>query len=107
MKRKLQENVMTSKLRIAAVLGAAAILTSAIAVPAADAHMRYRHHYGHDYGYNDGGDDLAAGIFGFAAGALVGSALSNSYDDNSCYRFRTYNPRTGMYMSYDGWRHCP
>jgi len=101
---------MTNKLRIGAVLGAAAILTSAIAVPAADAHMRYRHYghnYGNHYGYNDGGGDLAAGIFGFAAGALVGSALSNSYDDNSCYRFRTYNPQTGMYMSYNGWRHCP
>ena len=67
------------------------------------------HHYGNDgyyggYGYNDG---VGVGILGFIAGAVVGNALSHSYDDNSCYRFKTYNPHTGMYMSYHGPRHCP
>ena len=52
---------------------------------------------------------LIAGVLGFTtiAGAAVGSALSHSYDNNSCYRFKTYNPNTGMYMSYNGPRHCP
>ena len=112
---------MNSKLRklvvgatAAAVLaGAALTATSASASPWPNGNSNeWRHshrHYGNDryyggYGYDDG---VGAGILGFIAGAVVGSAVSHSYDDNSCYRFRTYNPQTGMYMSYHGPRHCP
>ena len=68
---------------------------------------RYYGNYGNygNYGYYD--DGVGAGILGFIAGAFVGNTLSRSYDANSCYRFRTYNPATGMYMSYHGPRHCP
>jgi BA14K-like protein len=63
--------------------------------------------YGYGYGY-DGGGALVAGLLG----GLVAGTVANSYnqpypDGNSCYRFRTYNPTTGMYMSYNGPRHCP
>ena len=104
---------MNRKLRtVLAGVTAAAVLTGGVlAASSASAqpwpHHNYQHynHYNHyGYGYDDG---FGAGILGFVAGAFVGSALSRSYDDNSCYRFRTYNPATGMYMSYNGPRHCP
>jgi hypothetical protein len=70
------------------------------------------------------------GAAGFAAGALLGSALAPrpyyyydygppayayepgpGYDDaEACCeaRFRSYDPRSGTYMGYDGRRHpCP
>jgi hypothetical protein len=76
----------------------------------------------HQHHFNDGG--------AFAAGALGGLFIGNGYDpyddydpyyydegpdydgsyidgNNPCFRFRTYNPTTGMYMSYRGPRHCP
>jgi len=113
---------MNSKLRkvalgvtAAAVLaGGALTASSASAYPwPRDNSGQWQHShrsYGNDrydggWGYNDGVG--AAGILGFVAGAVVGSALSHSYDDNSCYRFKTYNPQTGMYMSYNGPRRCP
>lgn len=79
---------------------------------------RYRHYgygYGYGYGYPDYGDgyyddSAAAGIVGLAAGALVGSALSHrSYGGGYCAsRFRSYDPRSGTYLGYDGRRHpCP
>ncbi len=107
---------MNSKIRKVLVGVSAAVVLAGTALTATSAsanpwphnyhnHGHYNHYHG-GYGYGDGG--LGAGLFGFAAGALVGSALSHSYDDdNSCYRYRTYNPQTGMYMSYNGPRHCP
>jgi hypothetical protein len=77
--------------------------------------------YGHHY-YNDGGA-LAAGLLG---GLFLGNALGGPYYDyepdyydygpyygapypgsSYCFRFKTYNPATGMYMSNHGPRHCP
>jgi hypothetical protein len=64
-----------------------------------------------DWDDDDFGDAAAAGIFGLAAGALVGSALSQggSYGGDyhaACSRkYRSYDPATGTYMGYDGYRH--
>jgi len=64
--------------------------------------------YGYGYGYDNGGGVVAGLLGGLFAGAVVGSVANQSYyDGNSCYRFRTYNPATGMYMSNHGPRHCP
>jgi BA14K-like protein len=105
---------MTSKLAMsAAVVGASLMLA------AAPAHARW---YGHrHHGYSPWG----AGIAGFAAGALIGGALAPrpygyyygepayayAPDDAEAYceqRFRSYDPRSGTYLGYDGRRHpCP
>jgi len=72
----------------------------------------FRHYYG-----NDGGD-VAAGIAGLAAGAIVGGAIASQNRYNAEYdgggrgycaqRYRSYDPASGTYMGYDGLRHpCP
>ncbi len=79
-------------------------------------HWRPRHHdrdwrYGYrdwDDGYDGGA--AAAGIFGFAAGALVGSALSgggygSNYHAACSNKYRSYDPASGTYLGYDGYRH--
>lgn len=66
----------------------------------------------------DNNDAAIAGIFGLAAGAILGSALSANananatvYDANDRYcasRFRSYDPVSNTYLGYDGHRHyCP
>ncbi len=126
-----------------AVLSAAVAATTLTAIPAANAGDRWRYHD------NDGGDAIAAGVIGLAAGALIGSALSQPsyrepvyYDDyyyeprpvrryeyvgraydNRVYvrgslepwsrpwyrycqnRYRSFDPRTGTFMGYDGREH--
>jgi hypothetical protein len=98
---------------VAAVLAAALLLTSA------PANARWGHHHHGGWGY---------GAAGFAAGALLGSALAPrpyyygppayAYepgpgypDDAEAYceqRFRSYDPASGTYAGYDGRRHpCP
>lgn len=75
----------------------------------------YRHrHYGHRYyGRRDYyGPAVAAGIIGLTAGAIAaGAANANAYDRDDEYcasRFRSYDPRSGTYLGYDGLRHaCP
>jgi len=67
-------------------------------------HWRHRH-----YGYGWG-----PAIGGLAAGAIIGSAIANSnaaagnavgYCMN---RFKSYDPASGTYLGYDGFRHpCP
>ena len=87
---------------------------STLAVSPADARWRHHHHGG-------GG----AAIAGFAAGALLGSMLAAPrpyyyrraapyyYDDDDAVRycmsrFRSYDPCSGTYLGYDGYRHpCP
>jgi len=114
---------MPTKLAIVSAAVVAAIAITAVASPA-DARRRHRHHH---YGYGAGG---------FVAGALLGSALTApryyGYYGGSPYyygggpyysdvyaaspdseeycmqRFRSYDPRSGTYMGYDGQRHpCP
>ncbi|WP_276200099.1 BA14K family protein [Chelatococcus sp. XZ-Ab1] len=69
----------------------------------------YRPYYG--YGY-DPGAAIAAGIFGLAAGAIASSAIAappRRYDAGwvaYCSRkYKSFNPRTGTYLGYDGRRH--
>jgi len=79
----------------------------------------YGYGYRRNYGYygNDGGD-VAAGIAGLAAGAIVGGAIASQNRYNAEYdgggrgycaqRYRSYDPASGTYMGYDGLRHpCP
>lgn len=61
--------------------------------------------------HNNGGN-IALGIFGFAAGAMLGSALAqqNHYPgtnmDAFCsQKYKTYKPWTGTYTGYDGREH--
>lgn len=71
----------------------------------------YRPYYGYGYGY-DPGAAVAAGIFGLAAGAIASSAIAGPprrYDSSwvaYCSRkYKSFNPRTGTYLGYDGRRH--
>jgi len=100
--------------RIITATAAALAASLLVAAPAEARHWR------HDHGY---GGAAAAGIAGFAAGALLGGALaaqpryyspSPRYyveDDAIAYceaRFRSCDPVSGTYLGYDGYRHpCP
>lgn len=78
-----------------------------------------RRYYGdRRYYRRDRGNSLAAGALGLATGAIIGGALAQSqaqaapaYNQNHAYcsqRFKSYDPRTGTYLGYDGDRHpCP
>ncbi|MDB5649602.1 MAG: hypothetical protein JWL62_1122 [Hyphomicrobiales bacterium] len=87
--------------------------------------VQYRR-YNRGYGYRryDNGAAIGAGIAGLAAGAIIGGAIANSQQptyyeggqgivggDEESYcmqRFRSYDPRSGTYLGYDGMRHsCP
>jgi hypothetical protein len=105
---------------VGAATGLAVLATSLVAATPADARWRHRHGW------------WGPGI-GFAAGALIGSALAPrpyyygpqyyygppayAYggtvvdDDSVAYcqqRFKSYDVRSGTYLGYDGQRHpCP
>lgn len=56
----------------------------------------------------------AAVLGGVAAGAIIGGAIANSQaraNDAVAYcaqRYRSYDPASGTYLGYDGYRHpCP
>jgi hypothetical protein len=101
----------------AAILGLCVMLVPSLAEAAP------RHHHGHHwhrsyhpgwhhYGYNDNdaGAALAAGaIVGLAAGAIAANASAGSSAVAYCsQRFRSYDPASGTYLGYDGYRHpCP
>lgn len=77
----------------------------------------------YDYFYRrnrSGLDGIAAGLFGFTFGAMLGTALANGnnggdrvigrvgdYDHvEACYaRYRSYDERTDTFLGYDGMRH--
>jgi len=71
---------------------------------------RYRRWY---HSHRGGIDSSAAGIFGFAAGAIIGGAIANSLDRPSSSshiarceaRYRSYDPETDTYMGFDGELH--
>ena len=73
-----------------------------------------RGHRGHHRHYRRGrGGGAALGI-GLATGAIIGGALaaqSRTYDRSVEYcmqRFKSYDPGSGTYLGYDGYRHpCP
>ncbi len=98
---------------------AAAVLGAGLLLASAPANAQWRHH--------NRGWGWGAGAAGFAAGALLGSALaprpyyyygppvyayqpgySGDAEGYCLRRFRSYDPRSGTYMGYDGRRHpCP
>jgi hypothetical protein len=100
-----------------AAAGAVIIAGSTVTLPSA-AHAQYHHHGG--YGWGWGG--FAAGA---AAGALLGGLLAAPYYAPAPYypgpgyyegdavrycmqRFKSYDPGSGTYLGYDGYRHpCP
>jgi hypothetical protein len=101
--------------KIIAVMAAAVATGSMLIAPTtADAH--YYHHRHHHRG--------GAAIAGFAAGAILGGALASrpygyAYAPGPVYggsdavrycmsRFKSYDPGSGTYLGYDGYRHpCP
>jgi hypothetical protein len=68
-------------------------------------HRRYYRHHHHD----NGGAVAAGAILGLAAGAILGNAAANNNAVAYCsQRFRSYDPGSGTYLGYDGYRHpCP
>jgi hypothetical protein len=77
----------------------------------------YRRWYDrHDHDFDD--EELAAGVFGLAAGALIGSAIAGSAAPAApavvnneewlayCHsKYRSFDPASGTYLGYDGVRH--
>ena len=64
--------------------------------------------------YDNSGAWIAAGVAGLALGAAAAAAASNNAAvdrDAIAYcsrRFKSYDPNTGTYLGYDGFRHpCP
>lgn len=82
-----------------------------------------RGYYGRGRGY--GGAGVAAGIAGLAAGAIIGGAIASQAQPAPVYggpppgyegdpvaycmsRFKSYDPGSGTYLGFDGYRHpCP
>jgi hypothetical protein len=66
-----------------------------------------RHHYRHHH--SNGGAVAAGAIIGLAAGAIAANAAAGNNAVAYCsQRFRSYDPRSGTYLGYDGYRHpCP
>jgi hypothetical protein len=86
------------------------------------------HRYRYDRDYYNGGAAVAAGVLGFATGAIVGSAAAapryyapRYYGAPARYsgatsgtaawiaacdaKYNSFNPRTGTYLGYDGEYH--
>ena len=98
------------KIWIAAV--AAVIIAGSTATLPSVAYAQH-HHGGHGGGWGWGG--FAAGA---AAGAILGGMAAAPYYGGGYYegdavrycmqRFRSYDPGSGTYLGYDGYRHpCP
>jgi hypothetical protein len=103
--------------------GIAAITLAASSMLAASPASAQRWHHGGGHGggyhhhYHGGGG--GAFIGGLAAGAILGGALASrpyygayAYDGNAVAycesRFKSYDPASGTYLGYDGYRHpCP
>ena len=110
--------IMRTKLT-AALAALVVVATTAATVMPADAQWRRHHHHRHHGGWGGGGAVLG----GLAAGAIIGGALAAQqrpyyYDRGYAYggdevaycmrRFKSYDPRSGTYLGYDGYRHpCP
>lgn len=85
------------------------------AAPLVDVRYRGRRYYrrgyyrGHHYHHNNGGAVAAGAIIGLAAGAIAANAAAGGNAVSYCsQRFRSYDPASGTYLGYDGYRHsCP
>jgi hypothetical protein len=73
------------------------------------------HHKPHHSNHGHHGHHAAAGLFGFAAGAIVGSAMAQQQQPEVVYvqpgndwvaycfsKYRSYDPATNLYVGYDG-----
>lgn len=99
----------------AAPLTAGAAVLNGAAPSATENVQYYRHgrYYGHHHHHHGG--STAAGIgLGLAAGAIIGGAIAAGQaqaQQNAAYcaqRYRSYDPRSGTYLSRDGNRYpCP
>ena len=79
----------------------------------------YRRWYRERHRGDDFGDAGVAAIFGLAAGALVGAAVSSAANNEAVVvtrgddawlracaaRYRSFDPASGTYLGYDGERH--
>jgi hypothetical protein len=85
-------------------------------------HFDRRGYYDRPYVYRRDRGNVAAGVAGLAAGAIIGGAIAQSQaaqaapgyvvqSDAAAYcaqRFRSYDPASGTYLGYDGVRRsCP
>ena len=70
---------------------------------------RYRNRRYYRRHHNNGGAVAAGAIFGLAAGAIAANAAAGGNSVAYCsQRFRSYDPGSGTYLGYDGYRHpCP
>jgi hypothetical protein len=102
----------------ASVCAIALAASAVIAVSPANAQWRGYGYHGYNgyYGYHRGYDDDGGALAGLAAGAILGGILASQrpyYGGGrtvgSCQsRFRSYDPGSGTYLGYDGYRHsCP
>ena len=128
---------MTGLLASNNVATAAPSASSLSYVAAGPSHVETVQFRGRGGGYYRGGRGIGLGIgAGILGGAIIGGALASPYyyrpyygpsyyappppayyapsyapSDSVSYcaqRFRSYDPRTGTYMGYDGYRHpCP
>lgn len=104
---------------LAAPVMAQPVLGNARNVVDVDWHGRGWQHRHHDHGWRGrygyrpyyGWGPVAGGL---AAGTAIGGAIANSRAqalENDAYcsqRFKSYDPRSGTYLGYDGERHpCP
>ena len=125
---------MFSRVKTFAATGlAASMLASVAGTSVAEAGHRWHGgvHYHHYHYRSSGGSALAAGVFGLAAGAIIGSAVSQPrvyaappprvvyYERAPVYfptpwtpdwyaycasKYRTFDGRSGTYVSWDGTR---
>ena len=71
-------------------------------------HSQYQSFYRYHHNDSDFGGNLAAGLFGFAAAAIVSNALQNggSAHVRACASaYHSYSARSDTYLGYDGARH--
>ena len=72
-------------------------------------HRGRRHRHCHHHHHHDGAALAAGAIFGLAAGAIAANAAASNNAIAYCsQRYRSYDPVSGTYLGYDGYRHpCP
>jgi hypothetical protein len=102
---------------IAMLGGSLAVATPAAAKPYKGQGWSYSHNWHPNNNWNNGwhrhhNSSVGAGIVGFMAGAMIGSALSHNYPYRGnawcAQHYKTYNPYTGTFTGYDGLQHrCP